>query len=204
MCSTSPTANASATMKVTAPVAPVFTVQSNHTSGLVIGQADTLKVVISANGGPAPTYQWIINNVPLVGETGSTLIRNNFYNKDSVAVEVTGSGPCGGLTSSKSLIMNVRNLGTQHVSTGSSDIRVVPNPNKGTFTVKGTLSSSVDEEVSLEVTNMLGQVVYRSKAQSVNGAISEQVQLNNMANGMYILNVRSGNDNSVFNFVIGQ
>ncbi len=67
------------------------------------------------------------------------------------------------------------------------------NPNKGAFAIKGTLGSTDDQEVSLEITNMLGQSVYKNTAMAHNGNINEQVQLNSsLANGMYILNVRSG------------
>jgi hypothetical protein len=74
----------------------------------------------------------------------------------------------------------------------------MPNPNNGTFTVKGTLSM-VSGEATIEVTNMLGQVVYRSKATVRNSNIEEHITLDNtLANGMYLLNVRSGDNSKVF------
>jgi len=81
----------------------------------------------------------------------------------------------------------------------------VPNPNKGIFTVKGSLGTAVDQEVSFEVTNMLGQVIYTSKVMSHNGEISTTIQLGtNLANGMYIPNMRSESENKVFHIVIEQ
>ena len=89
------------------------------------------------------------------------------------------------------------------VSAMSSDVRVVPNPNNGTFTVRGTLGTLQDEEVTLEVTDVLGQVIYKSTITVHGGKINEKVTVDNTsANGMYILTVHSGTGNNVFHFVI--
>jgi len=86
-----------------------------------------------------------------------------------------------------------------------SNIQVVPNPNKGTFAVKGTLATMADEEVTMDVTNMLGQVVYTNKVIAHDGKIDQQVHLNNtLANGMYLLNFRTATDHKVFHFVLEQ
>jgi len=86
----------------------------------------------------------------------------------------------------------------------SSNIYVHPNPNKGIFTVSGTVGSTNDEPVYIEVTNMLGQVVYKNQVTTKNGELEEQVQLNNVANAMYILSVRSQTDIKVFHIVVEQ
>jgi uncharacterized protein YjdB len=89
------------------------------------------------------------------------------------------------------------------VNTLPVDVRVVPNPNNGTFVIKGTLGSLQDEEVSLEVTDVLGQVIYSSKIIATGGKINEKVSLaNTFANGMYMLTVHSDTENRVFHFVI--
>jgi hypothetical protein len=52
---------------------------------------------------------------------------------------------------------------------------------------------------------MLGQVVYRSKVMSKQGRVEERIQLENtLANGMYILNLRSESASKVFHFVMEQ
>jgi len=52
---------------------------------------------------------------------------------------------------------------------------------------------------------MLGQLVYKSIARTQSGKISERIILHNsLANGMYILNLRSSNENKVFHFAIEQ
>ena len=147
----------------------------------------------------------MINGNVIAGATTSSFTNHEFFNNDSVACMVTASGPCGGLTTTKYVIIKLLAVGVTQVSSATSDVKLVPNPNKGTFSVKGNLGTTIDQEVSLEVTNMLGQVVYSSKTMTQNGNIDEHIQLgNNLPNGMYILDLRSGTEKTVFHFVIEQ
>ena len=87
--------------------------------------------------------------------------------------------------------------------TGIGDIMLFPNPNKGNFTIKGFLSTQEDATVSIEITDMLGQLVYRNNFIAQNGNINEQLQLvNTIANSMYLVNVRSGSEQKVFHIVV--
>ncbi len=89
------------------------------------------------------------------------------------------------------------------VSVIAMDARVIPNPNAGAFAVKGTLGSANDEEVTFEVTDVLGQVVYKSNVTALGGKINEAISLSSsLANGMYMLNVHTNNDSKVIHFVI--
>jgi hypothetical protein len=189
--------SANITMSISTPPAPVFTLSGNANVGLHV--YDTLTANVT--GGIAATYQWFINGTPVHGANGAVFISNDFNNRDSVSVTVTNTTDCGSATSSKYVIMNVRNLGVKQV-TSNSDVRVIPNPNNGSFTVKGALASGADEEVTIEVSNMLGQVVYNGKVTAQNGAINSQVQLSNVANGTYILNLRSATEQTIFHIVV--
>ena len=56
---------------------------------------------------------------------------------------------------------------------------------------------------TIEVTNMLGQVVYSNSVIAANGVINEHVQLNgSVANGMYLLNLRTEGGTAVFHIVV--
>ena len=89
------------------------------------------------------------------------------------------------------------------VSAMPVNLRLVPNPNNGTFTVKGTLGSTQDEEVSLEITDVLGQIVYKNKIIAPEGKINETILLtNSLANGTYTLNIQSGTEKMAFHFVM--
>jgi hypothetical protein len=92
-----------------------------------------------------------------------------------------------------------------NVAAANIDVNVMPNPNKGEFTVKGNLATKEDVEVTLEITNMLGQTIYNNKVMANNGSINERIRLDNtLANGMYMLNLRSVSGSKVFHVVVEQ
>ena len=93
------------------------------------------------------------------------------------------------------LMVNGENAAIENVS-------ILPNPNTGEFTLNATCGVETTE-VSIEVTNMLGQVIYKNNIIANNGAINERIVLgNNLANGMYLLNLRSNTGNQVIRFVV--
>jgi uncharacterized protein YjdB len=96
--------------------------------------------------------------------------------------------------------------GDQLVTLEGVDVRIYPNPNNGSFTLKGTLPSATDNEgLFVEVTDILGQVIYKDKLTTQDGRIEQPIALQRtVANGMYMLTVRSANEKKVFHFVIEQ
>ena len=188
-------------------VAPLIVphVEVLATPGFIItaGQSDSLWTIVT-DAGNNPTYQWEINGVPVPGATLSYYV-SQFNNYDSVTCVVTSGGYCDGISAFDWAFITVYPLGVQQVASGNSDISLLPNPNQGSFTLRGTVGVTTDEEVTIEVTDMIGQQVYSSKVMVSGGKINEQIKLSGrLANGMYLLNLRSGSDNKVFHFVIEQ
>jgi hypothetical protein len=169
-----------------------------------LGQPVTLTAVVT-DGTTALTYQWLVNGIPVTGATNATFTSSTFsYPKpDSVTCMVTNHDVCT-VSGFEWVYIVVSPVGVQQVST-AGDINVLPNPNKGEFVIKGSLGSINDEDVSLEITNMLGQVVYKNEVVAKNGKLNEKVTLSgNLANGMYILTLRSATDSKVFHIVVEQ
>ncbi len=205
-CRLAPTATSPVvTMEVDQPTAPVVTIAANPGLSISAGQAVTFTATV-VNGGPAPAYQWLVNGSAVTGATGPTYTSANLFDGDSVACHVLSSGGCPGLLGTRSVGVHVIGVGVHEVNSSSaSDIKLIPNPNKGVFTVKGTLGTATDEDVTIEITDMLGQVIYKTKAEARNGEINQRVQLSSaVANGMYILNLRSGSDMKIFHIVVEQ
>ncbi len=202
-CRLANTANSNhLTMKVDVPTLPVVIISANPGTNVYSGQAVTLNTTV-VNAGPSPVYQWFINGVPVAGATNASFSSNTFNNLDSVTCQVTSSGGCSGLLGFNSVTMHVITVGVKPVTLNGSDIALVPNPNNGQFTLKGSLGTNTDEEIIVEAVNMLGQVVYSQKMTAHNGDVNEHIQLDNsLANGMYLLNLRSGTENKVFHFVV--
>jgi len=188
-------------IKVVDPVTPVVTISGNPLVGR--GQNDTLTASVA--GAVAPTYQWYINGLPVAGATNALFIHKNYsYPKeDSVSVQVTNHGTCE-VTGHQWLFIQSTTVGVNNLTTEGS-LTVVPNPNKGEFTIKGSLGVVNDEDVSIELTDMIGQVVYKTKVTAKGGKLDEHVSLGkNLANGMYMLTVRSESESQIFHIVVEQ
>ena len=184
----------------TTPVVNIAVLPAGHVNA---GEQVTFTATVSS-AGPAPTYQWLINGVAVAGATSSVYTGNSFNNGDAVCCEVTSSGGCPGITGSGCTSIHMAGVGVQPVAFAGSDIRLIPNPNNGVFTLKGSLGTTNDEEMTVEVMDVIGQVIHSGKINVHNGELNEKIQLSNLANGMYIVNLRSGSDYKVFHMVIEQ
>lgn len=69
----------------------------------------------------------------------------------------------------------------------SSDFKVVPNPNQGLFTFNYSGNQQIEE---LNIINMTGQVIYRSRNDSLNDM---SFDLRKEASGIYFIQVRAKN-----------
>ena len=187
-------------------------VSINAYPGLSIttGATDTLIATVT-NGGSPTTYQWAINGSPVPGATSDTFIRNNFSNNDTASCIITNGSNCGIVIDTSAVIINVSNVGVKQIAAPGNDIMLLPNPNNGHFVIKGTTGSVVDEEITVEITDMLGQVVYSKTIPVYGGKIYKEIDLNPMiANGMYLLHLSQSSTpgaaviNRVFHFAVSK
>jgi uncharacterized protein YjdB len=160
----------------------------------------TIKLSDAAAGGFWSSQQ---GGTVVNGTTGSAT--GAFLGNDTIMYQVTNG--CGTARTFYPIV--VKHCSTTDVPvlvTSPAELTVYPNPNEGTFTVNGSIGdaqSGGDTEVSLEVTNMLGQVVYSSKVTAINGNLNQRIVLGNkMAPGMYLLSVRSAVSGNVFHIVV--
>jgi hypothetical protein len=72
-------------------------------------------------------------------------------------------------------------------------ISLIPNPNRGNFTIAGTLpGAGAYKEVAIEVVDMLGRTILSDVAPIENGAINKTLTLNNnIANGVYMVKIKT-------------
>lgn len=98
--------------------------------------------------------------------------------------------------STYSMPVDVGVTGIAPVATAEENVKLYPNPNNGTFklTINGMENS---RNAELQVTNILGEVVYQSTAQITNGMIQQDINLQNINTGTYF--VRIITPNKVFN-----
>jgi hypothetical protein len=192
------------TMQVDTPVTPSVTITASPSNYIVPGQMLTFSASVD-NAVIAPTYQWYVNNHFVPGANLPTYADNAFTNLEVVKCIVTSGGGCAGATgTSNSITIHVSTVGVGQVA-ANFDVQLVPNPNKGIFTLKGDLGTVADKELTVEITNMLGQTVYTGRVTAKSGTINQTIQLgSNLTNGMYILNLRSDDGNKVFHMVVEQ
>ena len=186
-------------LTVDTPVAPIVSINAYPGTSISKGQSDTLVAVV-VNGGSDPLYQWYNGTTAIPGATSATHISTYATGSDSISCRVTRNDACM-LSSFNGLILMVNDLGVATVSNNSS-ISLYPNPNSGTFTVKGNTGIVADEDVSVDVTDMVGQSVYKGLIHSNNGAINELITMGSIASGNYILTLHSDHVNTVMHFVI--
>ena len=166
------------------------------------GETDTLVAAVSFVSSNL-SYQWAINGSAVPGATSDTFISSSFNNRDSVTCDVTGYSTCGSaVREAYVIIVDTLILGVRNVQAASGNLGLIPNPNNGTFTLKGT-TGKLEEQLDITITDMLGQVIYQQLVTSRNGKIDEQIKLSQtLANGMYLLNAKGDGENRVFHFVI--
>ncbi len=128
---------------VDSPIVPVVVVHA-ATNVIGIGENDTLRAVVTPAIITAPTYQWYLNGVAIPGATSSYYVAQNGATGIDYYYCIAGNGNACNTTSLSNLItLNVDAVAgaLPQVATGEFDLKLVPNPNGGTFTVEGTISS---------------------------------------------------------------
>ena len=85
-----------------------------------------------------------------------------------------------------------------------NNFTLIPNPNRGTFTIQGTLADvAPTAEVNFEVLDILGKTIITDVATIENGSINKTITLaDNIANGMYMLRIKADGTNKVIKFTL--
>ena len=74
-----------------------------------------------------------------------------------------------------------------------------PNPNDGNFTIK--LNTSSTKNITIKVTDLRGTEVYLNSFRN-NGFFNENIQLKNIQNGVYLININDGINNMTRKIII--
>jgi hypothetical protein len=102
-------------------------------------------------------------------------------------------------------VWDVSKVAVEQIAGENNILSILPNPNTGTFTIKGTVNAAADDQVTLSVMNMAGAMIYTAHAPLQNGVINASVSLQQgLANGCYLLSIRSESNNDIARFIIQQ
>ena len=186
-------------IQVDAPTVNSLAVSVSQSS-VVSGSVDTFTAVASG-AGMSPGFQWYINGNPVAGATGYQYITDSLQEGQIVSCLETSSFACAEPYSvmSGGISVSVLPSGVAQVGNGAGSFTLLPNPNAGSFTIKGSLGRPANDEVNIVVTDMLGQAIYKRTTTASNGKVNEQVTLpGTLAQGMYLVSITSGGQHVVF------
>ena len=135
------------------------------------------------------TYQWYVGGIPIAGATAQThtAVQNGSY-----TVKVTNTNGCSKLSAPLAFI------GLPGETT-ITDIQVYPNPSIGVFNLEISLSKA--EAVNMKVYDMAGKLVHTEKL-PLGQSYSGQIDLGNLAKGVYMLHLGTVQSNSVIRLVL--
>ena len=173
-------------------------------SSIPTGMVDTF-TAIATGAGTSPTFQWFIDGMAVAGANTNIYITDSLHNGQVVTCKETSSFVCSDPQSvtSGGISVSVIATGIHQPGRGLSTFVLMPNPNAGSFTIKGALSATADGQLDITVTDVLGQTVYSKKAEASNGNLDEKIDLpKTIARGMYLVSITSGTEHVVFHVSI--
>ncbi|MFT2007074.1 S8 family serine peptidase [Pontibacter sp. 13R65] len=142
--------------------------------------------VVTRNGktllsSAATGNRWYLNGRLLVGATGNTFTPEE---SGSYSVMASAAGCISDMSVPYSYIHrpDVQELGPE--------LLVSPNPSSGRFRLE--LETEQAEDITFEVTDMVGHLLYTGKVEQRNGQFEGFVDLSGRASGVYLLRVQHG------------
>ena len=130
----------------------------------------------------ATSYQWLKNNVNVVGQTTGILNLTNLTANDAGNYTCLMTNECG-TTTTMVLHLTVSCLGTNTVASLEKGITMYPNPAKNILNLK--LPENIDVNVnSVTIANSLGQIVLIQKTENTTTLDVSQLQ-----KGIYIVSL---------------
>ena len=162
-------------------------------AGTITAGTNVTFTAAPTNGGTAPTYEWFKNDVLIGGATSATYQSTTLADTDEIYCVMTSNlanviaSPC----TSNVVTMDVTSsVGLTTNNSQISSFTVFPNPTKGEFSVK--FISTEKNTCSLEITNVLGEVIYKENLQEQSGQYTKQLDIGKYGAGLYFVTLKNG------------
>lgn len=146
-----------------------------------------------------PKYQWKRNGNDILGATGITWAAKTLDHNDTICVEIESGYQCPQPLKAESNCIGVELLGVGDVE-NIKKLVLYPNPNNGQFVLEGLLSKR--SVYTIEVVNALGQLVYKAQEKSINTTVRKPIELNNIAQGAYLLKFSTDSGYTTLRFYV--
>lgn len=148
---------------------------------------------VANNGGNNPLYQWYVNNNLQTGSGASFQIINPI-NGTNVYATMNSSAACAtpSIVNSPSVVINCVTTAVPFID-GLEKFDLGPNPTNGLLTVSLRLNAS--RKLSFNIIDSKGVNVKSILPLIVSGSYSQTIDLSNLSEGLYFLNVSIGSKN---------
>jgi hypothetical protein len=150
----------------------------------------------------ATSAEWIIEP-----DSAGTIIQNG-TNCDitlsntwtgQAQINVRGVNDCGNSQWSESFLLTVEDCtGIEEYQT--ANLKVHPNPNQGEFSI--TLET--DDVLEIRIVNATGENIYSETNIAVNGTLQRNIQISEVANGVYYLMISGRKTNAVQKIIVNK
>ncbi len=146
---------------------------------------------------------WIAKTCTTTNYTVNTLLPNTTYeyrikNRCDVAPNVAS------WTNSNFFTTSAQRVENEKVNQAAADLLIYPNPNSGSFYLSGSFNEKA-ASATIEIYNGIGQSIYSGNILLENGTFEIPVTLPAaVSNGIYFVNIYSGNEKQVSHLLIQQ
>ena len=179
---------------------PLVYISASAGPSVTSGSPVTFTSVIF-NAGPGALYQWSLNGTNIPGATNATYTLPSVTSYDTVSLIVTSIMACAIPNFAKStLIVHAHTVSVANVTASFDNLELFPNPNNGSFTLKGDLQNT--NTISIEILNTLGQVMYSDKIASPGTKLNKTIDLYNIPNGIYMLHIYQEGESKMLRFSV--
>ncbi len=145
-------------------------------------------VKLQASSGIGYTYQWNRNNVDMAGQVYQTLKAKKPGN---YRVRISTGDECSAV-SKKTVVYSSCKLVEEDEFI--SLFNLYPNPTAGAFTIDLSIGDDETSEATIQIINLLGQIVHQEKVLITQGLLQKEIQLSDEAEGMYLVKVMVGDN----------
>lgn len=187
-----------------------FEVTSQNTTGITWPQGSTQTITWNVNGTSSLAGS---SNVDVLlstdgGLTFSTTLASSVANNGSTTITVpnVSSSNCRLMikpTGNIYLAVNLEEFEITAVASNTDftfdDFALYPNPNQGNFTIK--FNSTSTEKIEIKVNDIRGRQIFSNNF-SNNSFFNENIQLKNIQNGIYLININDGLNNMTRKIII--
>jgi hypothetical protein len=163
---------------VTVDLAPVASFTYVITSGNVVTFTNT------STGSSPLTFTWNFGD----GSPTTTLANptHTYTANGTYTVILVATNACGSFTFSETI--TITGIGYEDLSIGGT-IKVYPNPSAGLFNI--SVDTDLDE-LQVDIFDLSGKQVYSSRDEYVPSGFTRQVDLQELADGMYSIRINTG------------